>query len=306
MYRFFCFFDFLFVLIKLCHNGRFFFPLNSGRNRFFQPIFKLFYLRHKLPQQPILSYDFPVDVAALGDDPALLHLRGGNAYVGGIVGGAYDNGGSNRPSLSITACYNTGTLSFTPGVSSSAANMMGGIIGGTAFTGYGPYNNTITNCYNAGQVGTEVGGSGSGIGDNIGGIIGRVLNNKSGDPTAVSTTYLTLSGNVSIGNIWCSPTAAVGRIYGTANIFQPGSPSSNYAYDQLTVNTSVGTPGTATDKNGANLTLAQLTNQVSNTYAAAPLGWNFTTTWMWSTGASVNLPILRALPMAPQTPRVGP
>ena len=129
----------------------------------------------------------------------------GYQYIGGVVGYALGN------SLSITNCYNTGTVS-------GSSSYVGGVVGDTSSV-------TITNCYNTGSV--------SG-GSNVGGVVGSSSNTNGGtiincyNTGAVSGsgggTYVggVLGGGGSISNCYntgsVSGSRYVGGVAGTGNV----------------------------------------------------------------------------------------
>ena len=132
----------------------------------------------------------PVSIQNLGVIDSLIQ---GDSYLGGVVGYAYAPSSSSSGTITITNCYNTGSV--------TGFNDVGGLVG------YSVGTTTVTNCYNTGSV-TSSGGS------DVGGLVGY------SSSSTISNCYNT--GVVTGGN-------RVGGLLGTtysgtiANCYNTGS-----------------------------------------------------------------------------------
>ncbi len=127
------------------------------------------------------SSSYPVTIKNIGITNSFIQ---GNQYVGGVVGSA----GSN---ITITNCYNTGSVTST----ATSYSYVGGVVGSAGS------NITITNCYNTGTV--------TGSGSSVGGVAGSNTN------ATITNCYNTgsVNGSSTVGGV-----VGIASPYGTNTI----------------------------------------------------------------------------------------
>ncbi len=147
---------------------------------------------------------------------------GGSSYVGGVVGHAYTS--PFGATITITNCYNTGAVS-------GSSNYVGGVVG------YAGTYATITNCYNTGSVngsGNFVGGvvsssssisncyntgSVNGSGNFVGGVVGAA-SNKITNCYNMGDVTSTATGDLYVGGVvgYAGTYATITNCYNTGDV----------------------------------------------------------------------------------------
>ena len=207
-------------------------------------------------------------------------------YIGGICGSAY--------SSEIMYCYNTGAVSSSASFSSHCFG--GGIIGYMSYStvsncfnfgqasglgsnsydlffggiiGWAQGDNTIADCYNAGNVSAANGSPAAG------GICGYANN-----PLSIVNCF-SASASIEAKNSGGYLNDWAGRIEGYDN--GGITLSNNYALSTLSVNGSTVSSSDATSKDGAD---AALSNLQSQSWIQSTLSWDFNTVWQMSAAVS--------------------
>ncbi|MBS6366408.1 MAG: glycoside hydrolase family 97 N-terminal domain-containing protein [Clostridiales bacterium] len=181
----------------------------------------------------------------------------------------------------IENCYATGSLSG------------GWRVGGIATENYG----TVENCYFVGSVSGnwETGGIAAWCADASNSITncyakvtGSATTSSVGAITGYAYASTTLKGNVALDGALTSK-GSISRICGKEKS-TPITYQNNLSCEDLLINGSKITDGTADNKNGLNKTAAELTQQ--ETYAA--IGWDFED--VWTMDETLGRPTLRSCP----------
>ena len=199
-------------------------------------------------------------------------------YVGGIVG-------YNR--YIVKNCYSTG------GTITGGAYYIGGIVGRNMGDNSAGGTPVVEYCYSTcAVVGNGAVGS---IRAFVGGMVGQNYVNAGGTDKATARNLVALNPNVR--SQAASEPTETGRILGEngANSSYSGTIGNNYARSDMTVNNSLRTSGTVTNRDGANITAA---DWLSATWWTGTVGfdgnvWNITNN---------SLPTLRNMPAGTQNP----
>ena len=136
-----------------------------------------------------------------GEIAVVSNATSGYNYVAGITG--YYGTPANASKVSYKKCVNTGNITFTGGVSSTAFRV-GGILchcGGTKVDTSQPLSVEVTDCSNSGNIST----SGDGAKHHVGGIIGF---------TETSTCIVACNGCTNTGSITVEGAGVAGGIHG--------------------------------------------------------------------------------------------
>ena len=148
------------------------------------------------------SSSYPITIKNIGITNSNIQ---GYQYVGGVVGEASASSGT----ITITNCYNTGSV--------TGSSYVGGVVGYAVASG----TLTITNCYNTGSV--------SGGGDNVGGVVGYAYVSSSSSAIYISKCAnlgdITLTGSSSYvgGIIGYVRVSSASGILQVANCYSEGT-----------------------------------------------------------------------------------
>jgi hypothetical protein len=185
----------------------------------------------------------------------------GISSVGGIVGSV--DGGT------VSDCFTSITVIAAGGPSHGSRGFAGGIAGNISNGG------KVTNCYATGEI------SGQG---NIGGIAGGITGAGSSITGSVALNSKVATSGVGLN--------LAGRIVGSNNL-NGATLSENAAFDGMAVEGTTPETGTASNRQGLNLTKANA--KLQNTYSGSPRSWRFGSNeanpWKWG-GTSYPLPLL--------------
>lgn len=201
------------------------------------------------------------------------NITGTSSRTGGLIGG---NGTQRNDTVLIRDCYFIGNVL-------ALGDPVGGIIGGGANGNSGNY--TLINCYAAGNVTSSLST----------GAAGSIVGNWSFTTGAIEPT-LNVSGCFALLSTIKGRTGITGRLCGWVKAATQTHFSNNSAYDGMEVyagatgneGTLTTISGTATNQNGSNKTLTELS--IQNTYSSA--SWDFSNVWQMGNG-TFQFPILK-------------